>query len=33
LGKTTLFAEWADAGRERFAWLSLDADDNDPVRF
>jgi LuxR family maltose regulon positive regulatory protein len=34
-GKTTLLAEWHDSNRERrpFAWLSLDAADNDPVRF
>ncbi len=34
-GKTTLLAEWnASAEEERpFAWLSLDAGDNDPVRF
>ena len=32
-GKTTLAAEWiAQAGRP-FGWLSLDADDNDPVTF
>jgi LuxR family maltose regulon positive regulatory protein len=30
--KTTLLAEWAAAERP-FAWLSLDDDDNDPVRF
>jgi LuxR family maltose regulon positive regulatory protein len=34
-GKTTLLVEWcaAEAGRLPFAWLSLDAGDNDPVRF
>ncbi|MBI3761540.1 MAG: hypothetical protein HY260_06725 [Chloroflexi bacterium] len=34
-GKTALVSEWrAGAGREyRLAWLSLDHDDNDPVRF
>src|SRR5919202_6725236 len=34
-GKTTLLAEWhADPVEERpFAWLSLDPDDADPVRF
>ena len=34
-GKTTLLSEWrADAGSDAaLAWLSLDADDNDPVRF
>ena len=31
-GKTTLVAAWA-AGIDRVAWLSLDADDNDPTRF
>ena len=34
-GKTTLPAEWraAEAERTAVAWLSLDAADNDPVRF
>jgi LuxR family maltose regulon positive regulatory protein len=34
-GKTTLLSEWRAApGESRpFAWLSLDPDDNDPVRF
>jgi LuxR family maltose regulon positive regulatory protein len=34
-GKTTLLAEWHAAPQEPrpFAWLSLDADDRDPVRF
>ena len=40
-GKTTLLAEWLAAGepsrptadRPMVAWLSLDQDDNDPVRF
>lgn len=34
-GKTTLLVEWcaAEAGRVPFAWVSLDAGDNDPVRF
>ena len=37
-GKTTLLSEWAaHCGRlepeMRFAWLSLDGRDNDPVRF
>jgi LuxR family maltose regulon positive regulatory protein len=31
-GKTTLVAEWLH-GTERVAWLSLDASDNDPMRF
>ena len=32
-GKTTLLAEWASARKSPPAWLSLDADDNDPARF
>jgi LuxR family maltose regulon positive regulatory protein len=34
-GKTTLLSEWyADPAEKRpFAWLSLDREDNDPVRF
>ncbi len=32
-GKTGLLAEWASHGRRPFAWLSLDAADNDPTRF
>src|SRR6476661_9359170 len=34
-GKTTLLVEWraAEDGRLPFAWVSLDAGDNDPVRF
>jgi LuxR family maltose regulon positive regulatory protein len=34
-GKTTLLAEWssAEVERRRFAWLSLDEGDSDPVRF
>src|SRR5690242_17650256 len=34
-GKTSLLSEWhADPEeRRRFAWISLDAADNDPVRF
>ncbi|HLI36969.1 MAG TPA: LuxR C-terminal-related transcriptional regulator [Streptosporangiaceae bacterium] len=33
-GKTTLVAQWhaSSAGSRRFAWLSLDRGDNDPVR-
>jgi LuxR family maltose regulon positive regulatory protein len=33
-GKTTLVAQWhaSSAGSRRFAWLSLDGGDNDPVR-
>lgn len=32
-GKTTLLAEWAAQARCRVAWLSLDSEDNDPMRF
>ena len=32
-GKTTLALEWLASDPERVAWLSLDPDDNDPVRF
>jgi LuxR family transcriptional regulator, maltose regulon positive regulatory protein len=32
-GKTTLIASWARANQSPIAWLSLDAGDNDPVRF
>jgi LuxR family maltose regulon positive regulatory protein len=34
-GKSTLLAEWSLSPHEsrRFAWLTLDRDDNDPVRF
>lgn len=32
-GKTTLLAEWAARSSRPVAWLSLDNDDNDPVRF
>lgn len=33
-GKTTLVAEWASVSRsQQFAWLSLDAGDDDPVQF
>jgi LuxR family transcriptional regulator, maltose regulon positive regulatory protein len=37
-GKTTALAQWVDSarstgGRQRFAWLSLDSSDNDPVWF
>lgn len=31
-GKTTLALEWLHQTQRRFAWLSLDADDNDPSR-
>lgn len=32
-GKTTLLAQWASGGSFPVAWLSLDPDDDDPVRF
>ena len=32
-GKTVLLADWAQRARPAPAWLSLDAGDNDPVRF
>ena len=32
-GKTALLADWALSGHLPVAWLSLDAADNDPVRF
>jgi LuxR family maltose regulon positive regulatory protein len=32
-GKTALLADWAPSGSRPVAWLSLDAADNDPVRF
>jgi ATP/maltotriose-dependent transcriptional regulator MalT len=32
-GKTTLLAQWAQLAQGRVAWLSLDPDDSDPVRF
>jgi LuxR family maltose regulon positive regulatory protein len=32
-GKTTLIAEWARGAELPVAWLSLDPEDNDPVRF
>jgi LuxR family transcriptional regulator, maltose regulon positive regulatory protein len=32
-GKTTLLADWLRSGGRPVAWLSLDAGDNDPVRF
>ncbi len=31
-GKTTLALEWLASSQGRVAWLSLDADDNDPIR-
>lgn len=32
-GKSTLLAAWAAASGQRVAWLSLDAEDGDPIRF
>ena len=32
-GKTALLADWVRSGDRRVAWLSLDAADDDPVRF
>ena len=32
-GKTTLLIEWITGSKRPFAWVSLDAGDNDPVRF
>ncbi|HEY7131110.1 MAG TPA: LuxR C-terminal-related transcriptional regulator [Candidatus Limnocylindrales bacterium] len=32
-GKTALLAEWAGRHRDTAAWLSVDPEDNDPVRF
>ena len=32
-GKTSLLADWTRRGQRPVAWLSLDAGDNDPVRF
>ncbi len=32
-GKTSLLADWVGTDRRAVAWLSLDEDDNDPVRF
>jgi LuxR family maltose regulon positive regulatory protein len=32
-GKTTLLSEWASEIQDGLAWLSLDLEDNDPVRF
>lgn len=34
-GKTTLLAQWieADAGQARFAWVTMDQGDADPVKF
>ncbi|HET9907689.1 MAG TPA: LuxR C-terminal-related transcriptional regulator [Anaerolineales bacterium] len=32
-GKTTLALEWLASKKGKVAWLSLDSDDNDPIRF
>jgi len=32
-GKTTLVLEWLASHKTRVAWLALDSDDNDPIRF
>ncbi len=32
-GKTTLALEWLQLGKSNVAWLSLDSEDNDPIRF
>src|SRR5579884_322352 len=32
-GKTTLLSTWASQNTDQVAWLSLDEQDNDPVRF
>lgn len=32
-GKTTLISSWAKNNQSPVAWFSLDADDNDPIRF
>src|SRR5580693_3044309 len=32
-GKTALLADWVRSGDRRAAWLSVDAGDNDPMRF
>ncbi len=32
-GKSTLLAEWIEAGGRQVGWVSLDDGDNDPVRF
>ena len=32
-GKTTLALEWLASSKGKVAWLSLDPDDNDPIRF
>jgi LuxR family maltose regulon positive regulatory protein len=32
-GKTTLALEWLASSKGKVAWLSVDSDDNDPIRF
>lgn len=32
-GKTTLVGEWLDGGQRRVAWLSLEEEDGEPLRF
>ena len=32
-GKTTLLSDWIPKSRQGVTWLSLDEDDNDPIRF
>jgi len=32
-GKSSLIADWAGTSRRPVAWVSLDKDDNDPIRF
>lgn len=32
-GKSTLVSEWGAIAKQPIAWLSLDAEDNDPIRF
>jgi LuxR family transcriptional regulator, maltose regulon positive regulatory protein len=32
-GKTSILSQWAAAGSRPFAWLALDEEDDDPVRF
>jgi LuxR family maltose regulon positive regulatory protein len=32
-GKTTLLSAWIHKSKQRVAWVSLDAGDNDPARF
>src|SRR5512145_2966156 len=32
-GKTTLLSDWIPKSEQNVTWLSLDQDDNDPIRF